>query len=139
MVKRIALNHPGGAQGFRIDDADGKSLCYLTDNELSPPGPVTTSMQELARFAARTDLLIHDSQYFEADMPVKRGWGHSTVEDVLRLTKLAETPHLVFFHHDPERDDDALDALGARANEQLHAESSPTHATVAREGWAVSL
>ena len=38
-IGRIALNHPGGAQGFRIDDDGGASLAYLTDNELSPPGP----------------------------------------------------------------------------------------------------
>ena len=29
----------GDRYGFRIDDADGTSLVYLTDNELWPPGP----------------------------------------------------------------------------------------------------
>ena len=37
-ITAIELNHPGGASGFRIDDDDGTSLCYLTDNELHPPG-----------------------------------------------------------------------------------------------------
>jgi hypothetical protein len=36
-VRHIALNHPGGAVGFRFDDDDGTSLCYLTDNEFRPP------------------------------------------------------------------------------------------------------
>ena len=39
------LNHPGGAQGFRIDDDGGASLAYITDNELSPPaGSAATSI-----------------------------------------------------------------------------------------------
>src|SRR3982751_493633 len=33
VVTQVPLNHPGGADGFRIDDADGASVCYLTDNE----------------------------------------------------------------------------------------------------------
>ena len=72
-VHRIALNHPGGAQGFRIDDDDGASLAYLTDNELSPPGAPTTTLDALAKFAEGADLVIHDAQYVESEMPAKRG------------------------------------------------------------------
>jgi phosphoribosyl 1,2-cyclic phosphodiesterase len=145
-IRRIALNHPGGAQGFRIDDDDGASLAYLTDNELSPPPPKPggtmmhmTTLDELARFASNVDLLIHDAQYVETDMPAKRGWGHSTLEDVLRLGQKAETPHLVLFHHDPERDDDALDAMSARADEWLSENAEHTKATAAREGMVLDL
>jgi phosphoribosyl 1,2-cyclic phosphodiesterase len=137
-VKRIALNHPGGSQGFRIDDG-GKSIAYLTDNELSPPGPVETSLDELARFASGVDLLVHDAQYVESDMPAKHGWGHSKVEDVLVLAKKAGARHLALFHHDPERDDDALDALGASANAWLAENAKGTKATVAHEGWSPTL
>jgi phosphoribosyl 1,2-cyclic phosphodiesterase len=138
-VRRIDLNHPGGAQGYRIDDADGKSLCYLTDNELSPPGVVVTTPDALARFADSADLVIHDAQYFAEDMPAKHGWGHSTVDQVLDLGHKASAEHLVLFHHDPERDDDALDALGHRANEWLRSKSSSTRASIAREGWSLDL
>ena len=139
VVRRIALNHPGGAQGFRIDDDGGKSIAYLTDNELSPPGPNETSLDELARFAQGVDVLIHDAQYLAEDMPEKRGWGHSTVDDVLTLGQKAGTPHLVLFHHDPERDDDALDALGFHANDWLKQRKLATKASVAREGWSFEL
>jgi phosphoribosyl 1,2-cyclic phosphodiesterase len=114
-VRRIALNHPGGCDGFRIDDDDGSSLCYLTDNELDPPGQAATSPAELARFAAHTGLLIHDAQYLPIDMPHKRGWGHSVVGDVLALGKSAEARVLALHHHDPDRDDDALDRVRADA------------------------
>jgi phosphoribosyl 1,2-cyclic phosphodiesterase len=138
-VRRVLLNHPGGAQGFRIDDGDGKSIAYLTDNELSPPGEVVTSLDELARFAEGVDLLIHDAQYVEADMPAKRGWGHSTLDDVLALAKKASPGRLVLFHHDPERDDRALDALGAYAEHWLRENAGHTTSIVGREGWRTEL
>src|SRR5215510_7171584 len=116
VVKHIELNHPGGATGFRIIDGDGTSVCYLTDNELEPPGVPTTTPDELARFAAGTDLLIHDAQYLPADMPGKRGWGHSIVDDVLALARAAEARTVALHHHDPDRDDGALDAIGAHAD-----------------------
>ena len=67
-------------------------------------------------------------------MPAKRGWGHSTIEDVLKLGQKAATPHLVLFHHDPERDDDAIDGMVARAARVARRERAATLATAAREG-----
>jgi phosphoribosyl 1,2-cyclic phosphodiesterase len=138
-VRRIALNHPGGAQGFRIDDDDGASIAYLTDNELMPPGTPATSLDDLARFADGAHLVIHDAQYVETDMPAKRGWGHSTIDNVLRLGQKAQTPHLVLFHHDPERDDDAIDASVARASQWVSENAPSTLVTAAREGVVLDL
>jgi phosphoribosyl 1,2-cyclic phosphodiesterase len=138
-VTRIALNHPGGAQGYRIDDEDGSSFAYITDNELSPPGPMETTADALARFTQGVDLLVHDAQYVAEDMPAKQGWGHSTVDDVLALGLSAGAKHLVLFHHEPERDDDALDALGARATQFFRDRASTTRVSVAREGSAIVL
>lgn len=138
-VRHIELNHPGSAVGFRIDDADGTSLCYLTDNELYPPQPPATTFDELARFAADASLVIHDAQYLPSDMPAKRGWGHSVVGEVLALGKAAEARTLALHHHEPERDDDALDAIAedAEAWAKEHAPSMRT--VVAREGLSIEL
>ncbi len=142
-VSRVPLNHPGGAQGFRVDDVDGTSMAYVTDNELSPPprpgDPWPTSLDVLARFTQGVGLLIHDAQYVEADMPAKHGWGHSTTADVLRLAKLAGPGRIALFHHEPERDDDALDAIGAAASAWLREHAPSTRALVAHEGLAVEL
>ncbi len=138
-IRRIALNHPGGAQGYRCDDADGSSIAYLTDNELAPAGSGSQATEELARFTRGVSLLIHDSQYEEPEMAEKRGWGHSAVPSVIELGKLAETPHLVLFHHDPDRDDDALDALGWRAQRLMHDNQGDAKVTVAHEGLVVDL
>jgi phosphoribosyl 1,2-cyclic phosphodiesterase len=138
-IRRIALNHPGGAQGFRLDDADGSSIAYLTDNELAPAGSGSPATDELARFASGVGMLIHDAQYDEPEMDEKRGWGHSSLESVLELGVKAETPRLVLFHHDPDRDDEELDAIGLRAAARLRELGSATRATVANEGLVVRL
>jgi phosphoribosyl 1,2-cyclic phosphodiesterase len=138
-IRRVALNHPGGAQGFRLDDADGSSVAYLTDNELAPAGSGSAATEALARFAAGVSVLIHDAQYDEREIHDKRGWGHSSLDSVLELGDKAETPHLVLFHHDPDRDDDALDAIGWHAQAHLRRKKSATQATVAHEGLIIRL
>jgi phosphoribosyl 1,2-cyclic phosphodiesterase len=138
-VTHIALNHPGGSVGFRLDDDDGTSLCYLTDNELEPPGNVVTPAAELARFSAGASLLIHDAQYVPADMPDKRGWGHSVVDQVLALGKEAEARIVALHHHEPERDDDALDRVAADADAWTRAEAPAMQSIVAREGLTLVL
>jgi ribonuclease BN (tRNA processing enzyme) len=138
-VRRVSLNHPGSAQGFRIDDTDGTSLAYLTDNELAAPGKVQTSPEELARFADGVDLLIHDSQYVNADMPNKHGWGHSVVDDVLKLGVLAEPKILALYHHDPDRSDEALDSIAARASRWIDEHTEATKLLVAAEGLTIEL
>jgi phosphoribosyl 1,2-cyclic phosphodiesterase len=137
-VRPVQLNHPGGAQGFRIEDEDGSSLCYLTDNELNAATAVITT-EALARFSADTDLIIHDSQYEVSDMPHKMGWGHSLVDDVLHLAQLAQPARLALFHHDPDRTDDALDELGARSKTRLAELAPSVELLVAREGLELEL
>ncbi len=140
-IRAIELNHPGGSTGFRIDDDDGSSLCYLTDNELSPPATdqVVVTPNELARFAHGATLMIHDAQYLPSDMPQKRGWGHSLVEEVLALARTAEVRAVALHHHDPDRDDDALDAIAAAAVEWTHNNAPGVRTMVASEGLELDL
>ncbi len=132
-VTRIRLNHPGGAQGFRVQDSDGSSLCYLTDNELDPPGAPRTTPTEQAEFARGGGLMICDAQYLPADLPAKRGWGHSTVPEVLQLARMADPGATLLFHHDPDRTDDALDQIGEQAAE-FASEQTSGPILVASEG-----
>jgi phosphoribosyl 1,2-cyclic phosphodiesterase len=138
-ITRVALNHPGGADGFRIDDDDGSSVCYLTDNELAPPGPLTTSPDELARFAAGAGLVIHDAQYLPSDLPEKKGWGHSLVDEVLALGRSAEARVLALHHHDPGRDDAALDAIGQHGARWAAANAPGMKPVVAAEGMVLEV
>jgi len=138
-VTAIELNHPGGAFGFRIDDDDGSSMCYLTDNELDPPSGQVTTPAELARFAAGASLIIHDAQYLASDMPAKHGWGHSLVDQVLALARDAEARAVALHHHDPDRDDAALDAIADHAARWAAGNARSLDTIVAREGLALEL
>lgn len=110
-VQRIPLAHPGGAVGFRVDEEGGGSFLYLTDNELEPGWEDTDFGRGLIERSKGADLMLHDAQYTPADMPLKRGWGHSEVQEVLKLGRRAEVSTLVPFHHDPERTDAQLHQL----------------------------
>jgi len=138
-VTAVELNHPGGAVGFRIDDDDGSSMCYLTDNELHPPTGQVTTPADLARFAAGTSLMIHDAQYLPSDMPAKHGWGHSVVDQVLALARDAEARTVALHHHDPDRDDAALDAIADGAAQWAKSYAPSLATIVAREGLELTL
>jgi phosphoribosyl 1,2-cyclic phosphodiesterase len=133
-ITRIALNHPGSAQGFRIEDADKSAITYLTDNELIQGSTDDPTLDALARFSKNAELVIHDSQYISSDMPGKKGWGHSVVDDVLTLGARAEARKLVLFHHDPNRTDQELDGIGDSSIERMKALAPATEIVVASEG-----
>lgn len=139
-VKRIRANHPGMTFGFRAD-LRAASVIYLPDNELFPPdGDLQqTSFDEFAAFCRGADLLIHDSQYVEADMALKNGWGHSVISQVRELAAAAQVKHLVLFHHDPERTDDELDAIQTESDEWFRRNAPETKCTVAYEGLNVTI
>ena len=85
------------------------------------------------------ELMIHDAQYLPSDMPAKHGWGHSLVDEVLGLARDAEARTVALHHHDPDRDDDALDAIAAGATRWARAHAPGLDAIVAREGLVLEL
>lgn len=106
-VQRRAINHPNGGSAFLIE-SDGQRLAYVTDNEIMSPSSSTTKEQWL-NFLLDVDLIIHDGQYIESDMPLKHGWGHSLIGDTIELAKQCNTKTLAIYSHDPERTDNDLD------------------------------
>src|SRR4029450_7181815 len=86
--------------------------------------------------AQGVDLLLHDAQYTRAAYPRYVGWGHSTMHDPLAFARLAGVKHLVPFHHDPGRDDAALEAAIRAAARDVRPEFSVTPAA---EGTRVEL
>ena len=117
-VSQVALNHPGGAYGYRVAHGSN-AVVFIPDNEIDPPGPVTASFDDLADFCRGADVLIHDAQYRVHELPAKAGWGHSALRRVCDLARAAEVRHLVPYHHDPDRTDDQLDAMQDEAREWL--------------------
>ena len=130
--------HPGQTLGYRV--SDGKStIAYLPDHEPTlgmgsvPADPEWVSGCGLLR---DVDLLIHDAQYTAEEYAERVGWGHSRVEDAVRLAELGRAHRLVTFHHDPGHDDTMLDRMldGARGTAPASLELIP-----GREGATFSL
>jgi hypothetical protein len=59
------------------------------------------------------------------------------VDDVLRLGVLAGPKLLALFHHDPDRSDEALDAIAQRAGRWVEEHTEKTRLIVAREGQII--
>ena len=103
------LNHPDGATGYRVE-YKGKAAAYITDTEHRPGD----SMQHL-RLVDRADVMIYDATYTDEEYPARRGWGHSTWQEAVRLADAAKVGTLVIFHHDPDHDDAFMDRVAAEA------------------------
>ena len=116
-VTRQAVNHPGGAFGYRIEH-DGRSFVFIPDNELNPPER-TVSHAEIVAFCRGVNVLCHDAQYLGDEITERRGWGHSSVDEAIDLAIEAEVGQLILFHHDPDRTDIELDAVQLYAQQRL--------------------
>jgi phosphoribosyl 1,2-cyclic phosphodiesterase len=103
------IPHVGKTLGYRIE-WEGVSVAYLPDHQQPYDGSYTATDAAL-ELADGADLLIHDAQYTPAEFSRKATWGHCTVEYALWLAREASVKRLALFHHDPVRDDDALDHI----------------------------
>ena len=115
LVRGFGLRHPGTTLGYRLAPrAGGPEFAYLTDNELGPGGdyPVPPDWRRrLVDFLDGVHTLVHDAMYSESIIRARAGWGHSTPRQAVDLATEIECRRLVLFHHDPEHDDPAIDAL----------------------------
>ena len=124
VVRTAVLNHPDGATGYRIEYG-GKSVCYITDTEHVPGIPD----RNILALIEGADIVIYDCMYTDEEYArAYVGWGHSTWQEAVRLCKSARVKQLVVFHHDPDHDDDRLDAIGREV------EAALPGAVMAREG-----
>ena len=137
VIKR-GINHPGGGVAYRINEND-MTCAYVTDNELDPPREMQTNYDQWVRFLHGVDVLIHDAQYTEDDMPHKHGWGHSLISQVRQLATDAEVGALVMFHHDPDRSDSELDEIQIENEIYLKSHRAPTKSVCAAEGMRITL
>ena len=137
-LEMVPMNHPGKAFGYKITIED-KIICYFTDNEIDPPYEKSIEIEKLTQKCKNADILIHDAQYTEDDMPLKHGWGHSLISQVTELGKSADVKNLVYYHHDPERTDDMLDKELEKAAKTLKENGSTVQPYFAYEGLKLAL
>lgn len=149
-ITAYALNHPGGAVSYAFEHGD-KRLVFASDHEHAE-GPDSA----LAAFAQGADLLYIDAQYFDdeyrgdraigSDPALNRiGWGHSTIESVIKTAAAADVKKLHLGHHEPMRPDNELADLESIAQRMLHRyiekhfpDRIPPELTVVNEGLTLS-
>ncbi len=135
------LNHPGIAIGFRAS-ADSRSVVYLSDHERFTRMHGEAAAGEdrrIVEFAKGADLLISEAQYTEAEYQKKKGWGHSTFNDVLELAAESGARQLAIFHHDPSHDDDFMDRILEECQQKIRANNWSFKCFAAREGQILEI
>lgn len=130
-VMPMALNHPFGAVGYRID-ADGTSVAYVSDTapftevlhkQHFLPGlePLTDDDRaalehmraELVSALRGCDTVIYDTHYVPDEYARFPHYGHSTPDHAIELLAGNDVRRLILYHHAPSHDDDQMDRIAA--------------------------
>lgn len=104
-VKSMRSNHPDEGTVYRVE-WDGKSVVYALDFEHSEEASAA-----LAAFAKGADILIYDATYPPEAYPQRKGWGHSTWVEGLKMKEMAGVKKLILAHHEIDANDEMLDSL----------------------------
>lgn len=124
-VRTLAGNHPNQSLIYRMDGND-KSVIYTLDCELDEQ-----MKRELTEFARGGSLLIWDASFMEEDLPLRRGWGHSSWKEGIDLRRNAGVARILMAHFSAEYTDAAL-----RKQERLCTLADPA-SLFAREGMEI--
>jgi len=130
-VTPIALNHPYGAVGYRID-CDGSSWAYVADTApfdlvlhkqhflrgvepLSEDDRIAlTAMRDaLIRRLEGVDTVVYDTHFLPDEYAKFPHYGHSTPDQAIEICQLAKVRRLVLYHHAPAHTDDMMDKVAA--------------------------
>ncbi len=131
-ITPIALNHPFGSVGYRID-ADGTSWAYVADTApfdqvlhkrhfLSGPEPLSAD-DKVALGAMRSalvqrlkgvDTVVYDTHFLPDEYARFPHYGHSTPDQALEICAEAGVRCLVLYHHAPAHSDDQMDQIAAQ-------------------------
>ncbi|MBM3674482.1 MAG: MBL fold metallo-hydrolase [Actinobacteria bacterium] len=111
-VRSRWIRYVGPTLGYRVE-WNGVSVAYLSDHG---QGCVTGDTDDYVShdvfdLCDGVDLLIHDAQHTAGEFEAKRHWGHCTVEYALHVARESGAQRLALFHHDPFRDDAAMEVI----------------------------
>ncbi|HEV2290164.1 MAG TPA: MBL fold metallo-hydrolase [Candidatus Acidoferrales bacterium] len=128
-VKTQWLNHPQGCLGYRLETPAG-TIVYATDNE---PG-IPEMDANLRRLAEGADVFINDAQCSPEQLAsTRKGWGHSSWLESVKLARECGVKNLVLFHHDPDSSDRVVDGYLHAARQEF------SNTWAATDGMAVHL
>ncbi len=148
-VRAAAVNHTTICNAYRID-ADGVALGYVTDTgafdgpfllpaeargisgfpEGTPATVLRTLRERLVDMLRGCSVAIYDTMFSVEEMARLPDWGHSSPIEAIDICRAAGVPSLVLFHHNPDCNDDHVDARLAQAR----FEGSGLQVSAAHEG-----
>ncbi len=121
------LNHPQESFAYRLEEG-GTKLVFATDTEHPEKG----IDRRLVNFSTEADILIYDSTFTPEEYEAgKKGWGHSTWAEGVKIGREAGVRALFLSHYNPEHSDEKVKELilkakshfpsthGARQGEEL--------------------
>ncbi|MFN8670702.1 MAG: MBL fold metallo-hydrolase [Candidatus Sericytochromatia bacterium] len=126
-VTAYRANHPDGCLAYRVDYG-GKSLVYATDTEHT--GSVD---KNLIKASENADIFIYDCNYTEEEYEMRKGWGHSTWNEALKIMKESGAKKLILWHHDPMHNDSFITDLENKVKEHF------SNTKAAEEGMIIKL
>ena len=113
-VTRCVVSHPQGGLSYRLA-VDDRDVVIATDRE---PGDATLD-ERFQLFAHGAGTLIHDAQYTPEELPLRRGWGHSSWMQSAEAARAVGAETLLLVSHDPTRSDDDVDRIVEQARGQF--------------------
>ena len=138
------LNHPALTLGYKVS-ADGATMAYCCDHEpnvaaaASGTTAITGHDSRHVEFLTGADLVVHDAQYTAQEYPARIGWGHSTAEYAVRVCQAAGVKRVVLTHHDPLRDDAAVDRIILQLRQRLAGTEPALEILAAAEGQVLHI
>ena len=140
-LETMLLSHPGKCLGYRVN-YNGRSVCYITDNEMFTETSDFYSPhyeKKLAEFCHKTDALITDTTYTDEEYETKIGWGHSCISKVAQLADMAEVKNLYLYHHDPDQTDKDIDQKHEMTAKALSDRNSLVNLNCPKEGQSFKI
>jgi len=141
-ITSMRVRHPAVTLGYRLEMPDGRSVVYVTDDELGPAGQYDVGSkwrERFVKFIGGADLLIHDAMYTPEECAAHAGWGHSSYAEAVDLARESGAKRLALFHHEPEHTDDATDVIAEKARDIAARHGGRTEIVAAAEGLKITI
>jgi CheY-like chemotaxis protein len=136
------LNHPALTLGYRLQSGDN-AVVYSVDHEPHAPNPAARAEGEPPRHKEDQRHIEFPSgrgprhsrfSVYVAEYPQKTGWGHTPAEWAVDYALAARAKRLALTHHDPLRDDEAVDRVAEMCRRRASAAGSGLEVFAAGEG-----
>ncbi|WDP92705.1 MAG: MBL fold metallo-hydrolase [Desulfobacter sp.] len=124
-VESIPTSHSKDSLGYKFTE-NGKTFVFLTDNELGFAHAQSRSLDDYIDFCRDADVLYHDTEYRDEEYDGKKGWGHSSVSQVLDLALRANVGQLGLIHFNQDRIDVQVDEMVEQCRRFFKDKNKPT-------------